>query len=58
MYTIELHLPNGTKPMVLKFKHKDEAYDEWDRMVDNAIPGDKVVFKLDGVIISHYQPAQ
>ena len=54
MHTIELHIRRGD-PLIMRFKTKEEALEEWERTMDNCIPGDRVVLKNpDGDVMSEY----
>ena len=55
MYKIEMHIRKSGEPLTLKFKTKEQALEEWERTMDNLIPGDRVVLKNpDGDIMSEY----
>jgi len=52
-YTITLTVRHGN-PLVLTYDHRSEAMDDWDRTVDNMLPGDRAVLRGPKGILSEY----
>jgi hypothetical protein len=57
-YTIEFTMKGKTSPSKTTYDTKMEAYDAWDKVVDDALGGDKMrlIDNTTGRIISEYNP--
>jgi hypothetical protein len=57
-YTIEFTMKGATKPCVTRYATKMEAYDAWDKVVDDVQGGDhcRLIDDSTGRYISDYEP--